>query len=125
MVSKRSKICIWTFLIFLAISAVVISGCLTPSSQEYGTVRYDGAVYQIGNITTVTPENLDPDKYYPFFKNSFNSIDGYLFVNGNGQVFENLENNYGNYPIELTLYNDGAGLFDWEDWFENVNEYGI
>ena len=107
--------------------AMIVPGCLTPEENEnytlrydidngYGVVRYDGVVYPVGNTNTVTLENLDPQTYYPFFKNSFNSSEGYYFVNRNGQVFENLENNYQTYPIELTLCSD-EDLFDWDDWF--------
>ena len=110
-------------MIFAVIFAMIMSGCLTPAQNEYGTVRFDGSAYPIGDTNTVTPENLDPEIYYPFFKNSYNSSDGYYFVNGNGQVFENLENNYRTYPIELTPYNDGVGFFDWDTWFEKRDEY--
>ncbi|MDV0447256.1 hypothetical protein MsAg5_11350 [Methanosarcinaceae archaeon Ag5] len=105
------------FLLLLIVAGIFISGCV-ENTDNYGTVRYDGTVYPIGNPNNVTSENLSPDTYYLFFKNSENSRDGYYFINGKGQVFENLENDYKHYPIELTPYEIEEGSFDWEEWIE-------
>ncbi|WNY24492.1 hypothetical protein [Methanolapillus millepedarum] len=107
---------VFLFLLIIVVG-LFISGCL-ENTDEYGTVRYDGVIYPIGDAKTVTRENLSPNIYYPFFKNSFNSSDGYYFVNGNGQVFESLENDYRSHPIELTPYELEEGSFDWDEWIE-------
>lgn len=48
-----------------------------------------------------------------FLKNSHSSQDGYYFINGQGQIFVNLENNYDTYPIKLTPYDLDIGAFNW------------
>lgn len=123
--NKKTTISLIFILLLICIS---FAGCLDNTNEPveyyntYNTVRYDGTIYPIGNTNDITRENLNPDVYYPFFKNSINSNDGYYFVNGNGQVFESTENDYTNFPIEITPYNSG-GEFDWDGWFENKDNY--
>ncbi|WNY23424.1 hypothetical protein MmiHf6_07310 [Methanimicrococcus hongohii] len=106
---------------------VIFAGCLTPAQltedDKYGTVSYEGAIYPIGNTNTVTFKTLDDNTYYPFFKNSIDKTNGYYFVNGKGQVFENLENDYENHPIELTPIDLEIGAFNWGKWFSDMGKF--
>lgn len=117
---KNKNVSIFLILILL-LTGISFSGCFGHTNEPtnytfYGTVSYEGNIFLIGSPNNVTLEDLDPDVYYLFFKNSYNSDDGYYFVNGKGQVFENLEHNYDNYPIELTPYALDIGAFDWPTW---------
>lgn len=109
-------------ILILLLTGISFSGCIGSTNKPangpvhytyYGTVSYDGKLYYIGNANNIPLEDIDPDVYYPFFKNSHSSQDGYYFINGQGQIFVNLENNYDTYPIKLTPYDLDIGAFNW------------
>jgi len=103
----------------------------TESRDEPATVSINGSVYLIGDLDYVTTiDELQPDVYYPFFKNGYDINDGLIFINGNGKVYQTIryyDSRNQTYPIELMPYfyysTLGLNQFDWEYWFEHRDEF--
>jgi len=100
------KFCI----LFIVAFVMIGSGCLT---EEDVTFSLNEEIGYLGDVHNATYETLQPDLYYHFYDDSF---DVTYFVNGNGKMFVNINDDYETYPIVLIPYYE-ENVFLWEQWF--------